>query len=106
MRLLHCNVLEPVVALSWLAASAAVGVLVVFVLLIVIIAPWGSRSGDALDHETQARLLLNEDPDEIDRRLRERSGDAILAEPSPTFDRSEPLPFDQFDETVEGDDEP
>jgi hypothetical protein len=95
---LHCNVLLPVVALSWLAVSAAVGVLVVLALLLVVISPWGARSGDSLDRETQARLLLNEDPEEIDRELTQRSRaagsePAAVARLHPEADHSKPLPF-------------
>jgi hypothetical protein len=84
------------IALSWLALSATLGVVVVVVLLLVVASPWGARSGDSLDRETQARLLLNEDPEEIDRGLAQRSEDAAVARLYPADDHSEPLPFDDL----------
>lgn len=58
-----------------LCAVAAVG------LLLVVAAPWRRRRDAALDDEVQARLLLGEDPEEIERDLEaRREGSASVAE--------------------------
>lgn len=66
----------PVLATDWLPWVAAICVLSVVVLLLIIVAPWrGVRDEPKLDQEVQARLLLGEDPDEIDRDLASREAD-------------------------------
>ena len=52
--------------LPWIGA---VCVLLVVALLVVLVAPWRDRDAEALDPEVEARLLLGEDPEEIERDL-------------------------------------
>jgi hypothetical protein len=54
----------------WVAGAAAVVVAGGIALLV---APWGAASDRPLDHEAEARLLLGEDPDDIDEELRRRA---------------------------------
>jgi hypothetical protein len=49
-------------------------------LVLVVVAPWGHvRSDSGLDREVQTRLMLGEDPDEIDRDLAQRSDEKPTA---------------------------
>ena len=66
-------------SLVWIAALS---VLSVVVLLLIVIAPWKRvRDERPLDPEIEARLLLGEDPDEIDRDIASRQqGAAPVAE--------------------------
>jgi hypothetical protein len=50
----------------WLGGLCA---LLVAALALVVIAPWRDRDAEALDPEIEARLLLGEDPEEIERDL-------------------------------------
>ncbi|MEX0664400.1 MAG: hypothetical protein WD598_06465 [Acidimicrobiia bacterium] len=50
----------------WLGGLCA---LLVAALALVVIAPWRGRDDAALDPEIEARLLLGEDPEEIQRDL-------------------------------------
>jgi len=60
----------PVVATDWLPWIVGVCVLSLIVLILIVVAPWrGVRREPPLDDEVEARLLLGEDPDEIDRDL-------------------------------------
>jgi hypothetical protein len=55
----------------WLGGLCA---LLVAVLALVVVAPWSrGRDDAALDPEVEARLLLGEDPEEIQRDLERRS---------------------------------
>jgi hypothetical protein len=71
-----------VLAVDSLVWIAAVSVLSVVVLLLIVIAPWKRvRAERPLDPEVEARLLLGEDPDEIDRDIASRQqGAAPVAE--------------------------
>jgi hypothetical protein len=63
----------PVLATDLLPWIVGICVLSVVVLLLIIVAPWrGVRREPKLDREVEARLLLGEDPDEIDRDLAAR----------------------------------
>jgi hypothetical protein len=66
-------------SLVWIAALSAVSVIV---LLLIVIAPWKRvRDERPLDPEIEARLLLGEDPGEIDRDIASRQqGSAPVAE--------------------------
>jgi hypothetical protein len=60
-------------ALPWIVGAC---VLLGIVLVLVVIAPWSHvRADSRLDHEIQARLMLGEDPDEIDRDLAQRANE-------------------------------
>jgi hypothetical protein len=71
-----------VLAVDSLVWIAALSVLSVIVLLLIVIAPWKRvRDERPLDPEIEARLLLGEDPDEIDRDIASRQqGSAPVAE--------------------------
>jgi hypothetical protein len=63
----------PVLATDWLPWILGICVLSVIVLILIVVAPWrGVRREPKLDDEVEARLLLGEDPDEIDRDLTAR----------------------------------
>jgi len=66
-------------AFVWIAALS---VLSVIVLLLIVIAPWKRvRDERPLDPEIETRLLLGEDPEEIDRDIASRQqGAAPVAE--------------------------
>ena len=59
-------------AMDWLAWVGGICALFVVAIAVAVLAP---RRGDdhALDREIEARLLLGEDPDEIDRDLAQRA---------------------------------
>ncbi len=60
-------------ATDWVPWILGICVLSVVVLILIIVAPWrGVRREPPLDSEVEARLLLGEDPDEIDRDLAAR----------------------------------
>lgn len=62
-----------VLATDWLPWIVGICVLSAVVLLLIVIAPWRSVRGEGrMDREVEARLLLGEDPDEIDRDLAAR----------------------------------
>ncbi len=62
-----------VLATDWLPWIVGICVLSAVVLLLIVIAPWRSIRGEGrMDREVEARLLLGEDPDEIDRDLAAR----------------------------------
>jgi hypothetical protein len=61
----------------WLGGLCA---LLVAAFALVVIAPWRDREGEALDPEIEARLLLGEDPEEIERDLEERSPTAPVSD--------------------------
>ena len=59
-----------VVATDWLPWIVGICVLSVIGLILIVVAPWrGVRREPPLDDEVEARLLLGEDPDQIDRDL-------------------------------------
>ena len=59
-----------VVATDWLPWIVGICVLSVIGLILIVVAPWrGVRREPPLDDEVEARLLLGEDPDDIDRDL-------------------------------------
>lgn len=65
--------LLPPLALDTIVWILGICVLSVIGLLVIVIAPWGRvRSEPRLDEEIQTRLLLGEDPDELDRELEAR----------------------------------
>gem|GEM_PF-4648663 len=60
----------PVIATDWLPWIVGVCLLSLIVLILIVVAPWrGVRREPPLDDEVEARLLLGEDPDAIDRDL-------------------------------------
>jgi len=68
--------ITPVVAMDWLPWVVALCVLSVLALLLIVIAPWKKvRDEPGLDDEAETRLLLGEDPDEIDRDLAAREAE-------------------------------
>lgn len=69
------------VATHWLAWTGAIIGAVVLVLLVVLVAPWRRIRAEApLSDEVQARLLLGEDPADIERDL------ATGEDPAPVSD--------------------
>jgi len=62
-------------AVDWLPWVGGVCALFVVVVALAVLAP-RRRHEDALDREIEARLLLGEDPDEIDRDLAQRATNA------------------------------
>jgi hypothetical protein len=65
----------------WLGGLCA---LLVAVLALVVVAPWRKDEDVALDPEVQARLLLGEDPEEIDQQLgTEQAGTPPVADLHP-----------------------
>jgi hypothetical protein len=77
--------LSPPIALDTTTWIIGICVLAVVGLLVIVIAPWGAvRDEPRLDEEIQTRLLLGEDPDELDRELAARQeGAAPVAELRP-----------------------
>jgi len=68
--------MTPLVAMDWLPWIVGLCVLSVVVLLLIVIAPWKRvRQEPGLDDEAETRLLLGEDPDEIDRDLAAREAE-------------------------------
>jgi hypothetical protein len=68
--------MTPIVAMDWLPWIVGLCVLSVLVLLLIVIAPWKRvREEPGLDDEAETRLLLGEDPDEIDRDLAAREAE-------------------------------
>jgi hypothetical protein len=68
--------LTPVLGVDWLPWIVALCVLSVVVLVLIVVAPWKRvRNETGLDDETETRLLLGEDPEEIDRDLAEREAE-------------------------------
>ncbi len=64
-------------AISVVPVIAAVCVLCVVGLVLIVVAPSRRIRDEArLDPDVQARLLLGEDPDEIDRELQGQGGEA------------------------------
>ena len=58
------------VATDWLPWIVGICVLSLIGLILIVVAPWrGVRREPPLDDEVEARLLLGEDPHEIDREL-------------------------------------
>jgi hypothetical protein len=61
----------PLLAVDWLPWIGALCALSVVVLVLIVVAPWKRvRAEPPIGREVQTRLLLGEDPDEIDRDLR------------------------------------
>jgi len=66
----------PLVAMNWLPWIVGLCVLSVVILVLIVIAPWKNvRAEPGLDDEAETRLLLGEDPDEIDRDLAAREAE-------------------------------
>lgn len=64
---------ESLLALDWVPWIVALCVLSVVLLLLIVIAPWKRvRADSGIDDEVEARLLLGEDPDVIDRDIAAR----------------------------------
>jgi hypothetical protein len=81
--------LPALLALDSIVWILAICILSVAGLLVIVIAPWGRvRAEPPLDQEIETRLLLGEDPDELDRELKERQEQtAPVAELRPDEDR-------------------
>jgi hypothetical protein len=62
-------------AIDWIPFVGGACVLFVVAITVALLAPGRARQ-DAIDHEIEARLLLGEDPDEIDRDLTQRAAQA------------------------------
>ncbi len=59
----------------------------IFVLVLAVAVLWPRKGTQhALDHEIEARLMLGEDPDEIDRDLAQRPGNTSPVADSPLGD--------------------
>ena len=67
--------LSPVAA-DWIPWIVGLSIVSVVVFVLILIAPWKSvREEGELDEEAQTRLLLGEDPEEIDRDLAAREAE-------------------------------
>ena len=77
--------LSPALALDWLPVIVALCVLSVTALVLIVVAPWQRiRQEPPLDEDVETRLLLGEDPAELDRELEaRREGSAPVAELRP-----------------------
>jgi hypothetical protein len=74
-------------AIDWVPwVGAACALFVVGIALAVLVVRRGHD--DALDPEVEARLLLGEDPDEIDRDLAQRAGAMAPVTDHPLLDES------------------
>jgi hypothetical protein len=68
--------LTPVLGVDWLPWIVALCVLSVVVLVLIVVAPWKRvRNDTGLDDEVETRLLLGDDPEEIERDLAEREAE-------------------------------
>ena len=62
--------------MDWLPWVVGLCILSAVALLLIVIAPWKKvRDEPGLDDEAETRLLLGEDPDEIDRDLAAREAE-------------------------------
>ena len=67
--------LSPVAA-DWIPWIVGLSIVSIVVFVLILIAPWKSvREEGELDEEAQTRLLLGEDPEEIDRDLAAREAE-------------------------------
>ncbi len=67
--------LSPVAA-DWIPWIVGLSIVSIVVFVLILIAPWKSvRKEGELDEEAQTRLLLGEDPEEIDRDLAAREAE-------------------------------
>jgi hypothetical protein len=68
--------LTPALGLDWLPWIVGVCVLSVVVLVLFVVAPWKRvRNDTGIDDEAETRLLLGEDPEQIDRDLAARDAE-------------------------------
>jgi hypothetical protein len=68
--------LTPTLAMDWLPWIVGLCVLSVLVLILIVIAPWKRvRNETGIDDEAETRLLLGEDPEEIERDLAAREAE-------------------------------
>lgn len=86
-------VLSPLLAVDWVVGIIALCALSVAVLVLIVVAPWQRvRREPPLDEDVETRLLLGEDPAELDQELEAgRQAAAPVAELRPdesTPDRS------------------
>jgi hypothetical protein len=66
----------PALAFDWVPWIVALCVLSVVVLILIVVAPWKRvRSETGIDDEAETRLLLGDDPEEIDRDLAAREAE-------------------------------
>jgi hypothetical protein len=64
------------VAADWIPWIVGLSIVSVIVFVLILIAPWKSvREEGELDEEAQTRLLLGEDPEQIDRDLAAREAE-------------------------------
>ncbi len=76
---------------DWIPWIVGLFVVSLIILVLILAAPWKSvRSEGELDEEAQMRLMLGEDPDEIDRDLAQRDAERRrgVAELRPRDDES------------------
>ena len=76
-------------ATDWLPWVAGIGLVSAIALVLIVVVPSRSvRADSGIDREAEARLLLGEDPDEIDREMARRSEEAgSISELRPDEDR-------------------
>jgi hypothetical protein len=68
--------LTPMLGVDWVPWIVGLCVLSLVVLVLIVVAPWKRvRNEPGLDDEAETRLLLGEDPEEIDRDLAEREAE-------------------------------
>jgi hypothetical protein len=78
------------VAADWIPWIVGLCIVSVAVLVLILVAPWKSvRSEHGLDEEVETRLLLGEDPEQIDRDLAAREAErrSRVSELRPRDDR-------------------
>jgi hypothetical protein len=78
------------VAANWVPWIVGLCIVSLGVLILILVAPWKSvRSERALDEEAETRLLLGEDPEQIERDLEAREAErrAGVSELRPRDDR-------------------
>ena len=75
MQIGKMTALSPVAA-DWIPWIVGLSIVSVLVFVLIVIAPWKSvREEGELDEEAQTRLLLGDDPEDIDRDLAARDAE-------------------------------
>jgi hypothetical protein len=68
--------LSPLLAADWVPWLIGLTIVSIIILVLILVAPWKSvRSEHGLDEEAETRLLLGEDPEQIDRDLAAREAE-------------------------------
>jgi hypothetical protein len=68
--------LTPALGMDWVPWIVGLSILSVVVLVLIVVAPWKQvRDDSGLDDEAETRLLLGDDPEEIERDLAAREAE-------------------------------